>query len=297
LEIVIGIPAYNEEKNIASIILKLKKIANKIIVCDDGSNDLTGKIAEELGVIVIKHEKNLGYGAGIRSIFLKAKEMNADVLVTFDADGQHRIEDIQTAIEPIKNHSADIVIGSRFLNNENAKEIPEYRKIGIKVITKLTNTSLNEKLTDSQSGFRAYNQNVLKEISPSEQGMGVSTEILIKANSKKFKIVEVPIKVLYDGETSTHNPVSHGTSVILSTMKFISIEHPLKFYGVPGLVFLSLGLFFILWTLQIFGESRQIITNISLIGIGTTLLGTILVVTAILLFSLVSVVREHNNDQ
>lgn len=293
LEIAIGIPAYNEEKNIASIILKLKKITNKIIICDDGSNDLTGKIAKELGAIVIKHEKNLGYGSGIRSIFLKAKELNVDVLVTFDADGQHRIEDIETVLTPIKNYSADIVIGSRFLNDEDTREIPEYRKIGIKAITKLTNASLNEKLTDSQSGFRAYNQNVLKEITPSDQGMGVSTEILIKANSKKFKIIEVPIKVLYDGDTSTHNPVSHGTSVILSTMKFISIEHPLKFYGIPGLTFLITGLFFIVWTIQIFGESRQIITNISLIGIGATILGTILIVTAILLFSLVTVVRER----
>ena len=294
LEITIGIPAFNEEKNIASIILKLKKITNKIIVCDDGSKDLTGDIAKELGATVITHEKNLGYGAGIRSIFLKAKEMNVEILVTFDADGQHRIEDIEKIITPLKNNSADIVIGSRFLDKNDTKEVPRYRKIGIKAITKLTNTSLNEKLTDSQSGFRGYNQKVIQAITPSEQGMGVSTEILIKSNIKNFKIVEIPIKVLYDGDTSTHNPVSHGASVILSTMKFISIEHPLKFYGIPGLMFLLTGLFFILWTLQIFGESRQIITNISLIGIGSTIIGTILIVTSILLFSLVNVVRERN---
>ena len=291
---VIGIPAYNEEKNIGAIILKLRKITDHVIVCNDGSSDMTGEIAEKLGAIVINHPKNLGYGAGIRSIFLKAKEMNVEILVTFDADGQHRIEDIEKIITPLKNNSADIVIGSRFLDKNDTKEVPRYRKIGIKVITKLTNTSLNEKLTDSQSGFRGYNQKVIQAITPSEQGMGVSTEILIKSNIKNFKIVEIPIKVLYDGDTSTHNPVSHGTSVILSTMKFISIEHPLKFYGIPGLMFLLTGLFFILWTLQIFGESRQIITNISLIGIGSTIIGTILIVTSILLFSLVNVVRERN---
>ncbi len=294
MEVTIGIPAFNEEKNIASIILKLKKITNKIIVCDDGSKDLTGNIAKELGATVITHEKNLGYGAGIRSIFLKAKEMNVEILVTFDADGQHRIEDVEKIITPLKNNSADIVIGSRFLDKNDTKEVPRYRKIGIKAITKLTNSSLNEKLTDSQSGLRGYNQKVLQAITPSEQGMGVSTEILIKSNIKNFKIVEIPIKVLYDRDTSTHNPVLHGTSVILSTMKFISIEHPLKFYGIPGLIFLITGLFFILWTLQIFGESRQIITNISLIGIGATIIGIILMVTSILLFSLVNVVRERN---
>ena len=117
--IVIGIPAYNEEKNIAKVIVKLQKVADKIIVCNDGSSDLTGEIAERLGVIVINHSKNLGYGAGIRSIFQKTKELDADILVTFDADGQHRIEDIQTVLEPLIKDEADIVIGSRFLNNND----------------------------------------------------------------------------------------------------------------------------------------------------------------------------------
>jgi len=147
LEIVVGIPAFNEEKNIASIILKLKKITNTIIVCNDGSSDLTNKIAEELGAIVINHSKNLGYGAAIRSIFLKAKEMNSDILVTFDADGQHRIEDIQQMIQPIIENKTDIVIGSRFLNKEK-DEVPTYRKVGIKIITKVTNVSIDQKITD-----------------------------------------------------------------------------------------------------------------------------------------------------
>ena len=81
---VIGIPAYNEEKNIASIIMKLKKITDHIIVCNDGSTDMTEEIAKELNVIVINHSRNMGYGSAIGSIFLKAKELQADILVTFD---------------------------------------------------------------------------------------------------------------------------------------------------------------------------------------------------------------------
>ena len=113
LELTIGIPAFNEEKNIASIIINLKKIAPKIIVCNDGSTDSTGIIAEELGAMVINHQKNQGYGAAIRSIFLKAKEIKSEVLITLDADGQHRPEDVLTVLEPIKKHETDIVIGSR----------------------------------------------------------------------------------------------------------------------------------------------------------------------------------------
>ena len=161
MKIVIGIPAYNEEKNIASIILKLKKITNTIVVCDDGSSDMTSEIAKENGAIVVSHEQNQGYGSAIRTIFLKAKELDADMLITFDADGQHRIEDIEKVILPIKNNQADIVIGSRFL--ENSSKIPKYRKLGINIITKVTNSTINEKITDSQSGFRAYNRKTLEK--------------------------------------------------------------------------------------------------------------------------------------
>ena len=103
MKITVGIPAYNEEKNIAKIIVELKKVADQIIVCDDGSTDSTSIIAESLGAIVIKHPKNLGYGSAIRSIFLKAREINSEVLVTVDADGQHKIEDIEKVIKPHLN--------------------------------------------------------------------------------------------------------------------------------------------------------------------------------------------------
>lgn len=294
MEIVVGIPAYNEEKSIASVILKLKKAVNKIIVCNDGSTDLTGEIARNLGAIVIEHDKNSGYGAAIRSIFQKSKELDFDILVTFDADGQHRIEDIKTVIEPIIKNKADIVIGSRFLDSEAHDKIPSYRKIGIKTITKVTNVSTHGNITDSQSGFRAYNKKVIADLIPSDFGMGVSTEILIKASKKNFRIAEVPITILYDGDTSTHNPVSHGASVLLSTMKFTSIEHPLKFYGIPGIICSGIGLFFILWTIQYFTKYGNFPPTLALIAIGSTLLGLLFLLTAILLFTLVSVVRERS---
>jgi len=293
LEVTIGIPAYNEEKNIASIIVNLKKVAQKIIVCNDGSTDLTGEIAEKLGAVVINHPKNLGYGSGIRSIFQKAKEIGSEILVTFDADGQHRVQDIKNVIEPILKNKADIVIGSRFLDNNNVST-PEYRKIGIKLITKVTNSTLKEKITDSQSGFRAYNKDVLAKLEPADIGMGISTEILIKASSRGFKIAEVPIKIQYEGDTSTHNPVSHGTSVLLSTIKYISIEHPLKFYGIPSLIFFAIGLSFTFLSVQYYTEIGRLNTNLTLVGAGTILIGIILIITAILLYSLVSVVREGN---
>ena len=291
MRLLVGIPAFNEEKNIAGIITKLKDVTDKIIVCDDGSSDLTATIAEQLGTIVIKHDKNLGYGAAIRSIFLKAKTLDSNTLVTFDADGQHRVEDIQNVIKPINDRVSDIVIGSRFLD-DSEKEVPNYRKVGIKVITKITNASIKKQLTDSQSGFRAYSKEVLNEINPSEVGMGISTEILIKAASKNFKISEVPIKITYHGKTSTHNPVSHGTSVIISTIKYTSIERPLDFYGIPSVIFLLIGLTFSYMAIQYYVDIGRLSTNLTIVGATTVLIGIVLLITATLLFSLVSVVRE-----
>jgi len=294
--IVIGIPAYNEEKNIAKLIVQLQNKEYSIIVCNDGSTDMTGEIAEKMGVTVINHKRNLGYGAAIRSIFLKAQEIKAEILVTFDADGQHRVEDIASLIQPIKDDKADMVIGSRFLGQDESN-IPKYRKTGIKIITKIANISGEKELTDSQSGLRSYSQRAIKIITPSEEGMGVSVEILIKANNANLRIYEIPVKILYEGDTSTHHPVSHGASVIISAMKFISMDHPLRFYGIPGIILLTIGLFFGFWAIQGFAETRQIITNVSLIGIGTTIVGLIFLTNAILLFSLVNLVREGKDNQ
>ena len=290
MKITVGIPAYNEEKNIAKIIVKLKKTVDQILVCDDGSTDSTCAIAESLGVTVIKHQKNSGYGMAIRSIFLKAREINADVLVTIDADGQHKVEDINKIIKPIVDGQADISIGSRFLAEDD--NTPSYRKLGVKIITKVTNSSLSEKVTDAQSGFRAYNNKVLQSLTPSDSGMGISTEILIKSSNLGLKIAEVPTVIQYEGDTSTQNPVSHGTEVLMSTLKYISIERPLRFYGIPSFIFFVIGLTFTFFSIQYYAEVGRLNPNITLVAVGTLLIGVILIVTAISLYSLVSVVRE-----
>jgi len=290
MKITVGIPAYNEEKNIAKIIVDLKKVADQILVCNDGSTDSTAEIAESLGAIVIKHPKNLGYGSAIRSIFLKSKEINAEILVTIDADGQHKIEDVKKVTKPIVDGQADISIGSRFL--EEGDNAPKYRKLGINIITKVTNSSLSEKITDAQSGFRAYNNKVLQSLTPSDSGMGISTEILIKSSNLGLKIAEVPTEIQYEGETSSQNPISHGTGVLISTLKYISIERPLVFYGIPSFIFFIIGLTFTFFAVQYYTEIGRLNTNLTLIAGGTLLIGVVLVVTTILLYSLVSVVRE-----
>jgi len=285
------IPAYNEEKTIARVIIEAQKYVDKVIVCDDGSTDLTGEIAERLGATVIRHEKNVGYGGALSSLFKKAREIDPDVMVVLDADLQHNPNDIPKIVSPVLNGEADIAIGSRFLEKEAA--VPKYREVGIKIITKLTKSASYKGVSDAQSGFRAYNRKAIHSIMPSEQGMGASTEILLKAKENGLKVVEVPIKINYNVEKpSTQNPIYHGLDVILSTVKHMSIRRPLLFYGVPGMISMLISLFFWVWTLQTFATTRQIITNVTLIAVAATIVGLMLLTTAIILWVLISVVRE-----
>ena len=290
--IVACIPAYNEEKTIARVVIEAQKYVDKVLVCDDGSADLTGEIAERLGAEVIRHDRNMGYGAALASLFKRAREMGPDVMVTLDADMQHDPNDIPKLAKPVVDGEADIVVGSRFLS-ESAEGIPRGRRLGIRAITKLARAASYKGLTDAQSGFRAYGRKAIELIAPTELGMGASTEILLKAAEKGLRVREVPIKIRYDVERpSTHNPLYHGLEVVLSTVKHMSMRHPLLSYGVPGAVALLVAIAFWVWTLQVFAATRQVVTNIALVAIGATIVGLMLLTTAVILWVIVSVIRE-----
>ncbi len=124
--VVVGIPAFNEEKTIAKVVLSAQKNADIVVVCDDGSSDMTGEIAKGLGAVVLRHEKNLGYGAALQSLFKKARELDADVLVTFDGDGQHDSAEIPRIVKPIEDGVAEVVLGSRFLDKNGTAQMPAY---------------------------------------------------------------------------------------------------------------------------------------------------------------------------
>jgi glycosyltransferase involved in cell wall biosynthesis len=286
------IPAYNEECTIAKVVILTQRYVDKVIVCDDGSTDMTGEIARRLGAEVIRHKKNMGYGAALRSLFKRAREVDPDVMVILDADYQHNPEDIPKLADPILRGEADIVIGSRFITGD-ASEAPKYRIFGVKAITNLIRLVSYKEVTDAQSGFRAYSRKAIHLILPTEQGMGASTEILLKAKEKGLKIKEIGVKIGYNVEKpSKQNPISHALDVILSTVKHVSIRRPLAFYGMPGAISLLISMFFWIWALQIFASTRQIVTNIVLIALSATLTGLVLLTTAIILWVMVSVLRE-----
>lgn len=298
--IVVGIPAFNEEYTIAHVILEAQKFADKVIVCDDGSTDYTPRIAESLGADVIHHKKNSGYGASIKSLFVRAHQYNADVFVTLDADGQHQPNEIPFVIKPILEDTADIVIGSRFVDKNGTAEMPLYRQLGAKLITKMVNGSAKNGVTDSQSGFRAYSYLALDRLKFFEEGMSASVEILLKASRNDLRIAEVPSTCKYhleEGETSTENPVTHGVGVLFSLIRLIVEERPLLFLGIPSLFFLLAGVIFGVWTLQIYAIRQAIETNVALASFGFILIGFFMLSTAITLYSIARISEKFSANK
>ena len=289
--ILICIPAFNEADTIAEIIDKSKKYADGVIVYDDGSTDDTYQLAIRAGATVIKSPKNIGYGTAIRALFQAAKEQNADIMVTLDSDGQHNPDQIPEVIEPL-NQGFDLVIGSRYLRNDDKVKVPRLRSFGIKTITKLTQSASYKGITDSQSGFRAYNKMALSRINLFEDGMSVSTEILLRASEKKLSVTEVPITINYDiKDTSTHNPISHGIGVLYSVLQFISLRHPLAFYGLPGIVLLGIAAFIMKNALNLFSKTGYVSTNMILIAVGIAVVGVVLLATAAIVYTLIALLK------
>lgn len=215
------LPAYNEEIPIGSVILSTKKYVDEIIVVDDGSDDNTSEIAKIAGAKVIKHFSNKGKGAALKTGFNAVN--GHDIIITMDADGQHNPAEIPRLIKPIINGEADIVNGSRYVNG-NKKDTPFYRRFGQTVLDKATYFNSGLKVTDSQSGFRAFAKHTIPAFRFNSLDFSIESEMIADIANNGFKIKEVEIGVRYDVDGSTKNPISHGFGVLMSIMIDMSMQ-------------------------------------------------------------------------
>ena len=279
------IPAYNEESNIRKTIENVGKFVDKVIVCDDGSNDRTVAEAENTGAYVIKCQKNKGKGAALQELFKFAKASNADIMITIDADGQFIADEIPLLLKPIIEKKSDIVIGYRF---DDKTEMPKYRKIGNKFLDKITNLAEDIGVRDTQSGFRSYSKKAIETINFNTDGFGADSEILINATEKKLKVSEEKVTVIYNtgGRTSSKNPISHTTEVIGSIIEKIALKHPLKYLGIPGIALIFTSIIFGINLSTVFNETGYFSIPITLIVLGTLLVGTMMILISVLLYTL-----------
>ncbi len=222
---VAAIPCLNTERFIADVVSRAKRYVDQVIVIDDGSHDGTAERAKAAGAIVINHRTNQGYGRAIRSCLEAARASGAEALVILDGDGQHDPDEIPRLLAPVLDGEADLVIGSRFLGVKG--NMPRYRKFGIKIITLLFNLGSRTKVSDAQSGFRAYSKKLLETLSLSKRGMSISIETLEEIRRSGAIIKEVPISCLYTSSAINPKAISHGLGVAFSVVS-IRLGHSLS---------------------------------------------------------------------
>ena len=233
--IVAGMPMYNEEETIGTVVTRTLRHVDAVICVDDGSSDASARIAEACGATVIRHRVNRGYGGALKTLFLNARELDADALVVLDSDGQHESDDIPAMLEPILNGDADFTIGSRFVEGGGGTDMPAYRRLGIKVITAASNLSSDLGIKDTQSGFRAFSRMALDRLRFDAEGMELSLEMLEDAQEKQLNVVEVPTIIRYDvPKGSNFTAVSHGFTVLTWALLSLSQKKPLLVLGLPG---------------------------------------------------------------
>jgi glycosyltransferase involved in cell wall biosynthesis len=288
--VIAAIPAFDEERTIAKVIVHALRHVDKVLVVDDGSRDDTAIIAEKLGAVVVKHERNLGKGAALRTCLKWAVEAGASVVVTLDADGQHDPDEIPNLVAPVLNGEADIAVGARTASSE----APLFRRVGGRILDRLTGVRVGGVVVDAQSGFKAYSKRAIECVTPTEYGMGADSEMLMKAKLKSLRIVQVPVMIRYKGlDTSSLNPIYHWLDVFSSAVKFVSIRHPLMSYGGFSAAMFIIAFFFGFQTIEYYSREGRVITNLALISIASGILAFLSLFTGIILFTLINVLRER----
>jgi glycosyltransferase involved in cell wall biosynthesis len=282
------IPAYNESKNILSVVSETRKHVGYVIVIDDGSTDETKEIAEAANAIVIRNKRNMGKGFALKRGIIASLKYKPDIVVTIDADGQHDPSEIPKLLDPILDEEADVVIGSRYVPG-SVTDAPIYRRMGLYVLNKINKALVKTSIKDSQSGYRAYTGDVLSTILKYDStGYGVEVEQLAAVEVSGFRVMEVPVAIRYRGlqNTSKQRPISHGIHILSAIFRIAIERKPLLFFGISGVMLLAASLLPASQLLSIFNETRYFSLPLALLSISFAFIGSMLVLISFVFFAL-----------
>ena len=277
------IPAYNEEIAIGSVVLKTIPHVDEAFVVDDGSCDATAVIAEAAGATVVRHERNRGKGAALRTGISKVQELDFDAIVFLDADGQNNPDEIPELVKTLLEEDADIVIGSRFIDGSTV-DIPAYRRTGQKVLDKITNSFANTDLTDTQSGFRVFSKNAIEKLLFKQDSLDIESGMIMEATELGLRIKEVPITVRYDVGKPSQHPVVQGFSVVTSLIRLTAERHALLSFGFIGIALLIFGLYEGITVVMIYNDKQMLAVGTALISVLFSLIGTYMMFTGVILY-------------
>jgi glycosyltransferase involved in cell wall biosynthesis len=220
-KVFIVIAAYNEEHSIPKVISELRKAGyTEIVVVDDGSKDKTFKAALNAGATVLQHIVNRGQGAALKTGINYAVGQGAGIIVTFDADGQHRVEDIPAMLKPVASGKYDVTFGSRFLTKKSQENVPFVRKVLLKTGVIIVWLFYGVKMTDAHNGFRAISRKAAEKIKITSDRMAHASEIVEEVHRNKLKYKEVPVVIRYTEETlkKGHGSFSEGCRILYNML-------------------------------------------------------------------------------
>lgn len=242
MRVLCAIPCLNEDVAIGSVVLRARRHADEVLVVDDGSTDRTVEVAKLAGATVLSHGTNKGKGEAYRTFWAYAREHGFDVVVTIDGDGQHDADEIPMVLALLAQGN-NVGIGARW---GETTEMPWWRRAGKRVLDYGTAAAsgggaTGPKLTDSQSGFRAYDRKAIEAIEPHQSGFSVESQVLIDAHQAGLTIGETRIHCRYDVDGSTLGSFTHATGVLNDLLFQVGVVHPLLYLAVPGLVLLFGG--------------------------------------------------------
>jgi glycosyltransferase involved in cell wall biosynthesis len=292
--VVVAIPAYNEDRYIGSLVLKLRARSRQVLVIDDGSTDATADVAEAAGATVIRHAHNLGKTAAVETAFEHAGDLGADALVLLDGDSQHDPSEIDALVEPIFASGADMVVGSRFAGVRSV--IPRWRVAGQHALTVATNLGSGLHLSDTESGYRAFSRRALQEMRFNGRGFALEPATQFQAKARGWKVVEVPISVHYETPMK-RNPVWHGIGQLDAILRLVGEHRPLLFFGVPGVFVLLAGLLLGFQVVRIYDATQQLAIGYSLITVLLVIVGVLAVFVGIMLHAIRAIVGDALNEE
>jgi glycosyltransferase involved in cell wall biosynthesis len=195
LDIFIVVPAFNEAASVGNVVRQLRTKFANVVVVDDGSTDETGRVAREAGAVVLTHLINRGQGAALKTGIDYALAHGADVIVTFDSDGQHQVEDIEAILQPVLERKFDVALGSRFLHASS--DVPAVRKLTLKMGVIFTRLVSRICVTDTHNGFRALSRCAASKIQINQDRMAHASEILDEIGRLRLRYCEVPTRIVY----------------------------------------------------------------------------------------------------